>query len=159
VSGRVLSAAHAAVPEPDDPLDRLWHAATVLREHRGDGHVAALVTAGVTGSESVVWRAALEGGSMRAPMQTARGWTDAEWETARDRLRERGRLTTGGDATDAGRAAYAEVEACTDALAAGPWRELGERGTERCAALLEPLVARIWAVLPDDNPIPLRRAR
>jgi hypothetical protein len=159
VSGRVLAAAHAAVPAPDDPLDRLWHAATILREHRGDGHVAALVTAGVGGPESVVLRAAIEGGGMRAPMQAARGWTDAEWAATLDRLRDQDRVAADGAATDAGRAAYAEVEARTEELAAGPWRALGETGTERCATLLEPLVARIWPVLPEDNPIPLRRSR
>jgi hypothetical protein len=61
-------------------------------------------------------------------------------------------------ATDGGRALYADVEALTDELAAGPWRALGERDTERCAELLEPIVARIWPVLPEDNPIPLRRS-
>ncbi len=159
VSGRVLAAAHAAGPAPDEPLDRLWHAATILREHRGDGHVAALVTAGVGGAESVVLRAALEGGGMRVRMQEARGWTDAEWAATEDGLREKGRLTPDGAPTEAGRDVYAEVEARTNDLAAGPWRALGERDTERCAALLEPLVERIWAVLPEGNPIPLRRGR
>jgi hypothetical protein len=159
VSGRVLAAAHAAVPAPDEPLDRLWHAATILREHRGDGHVAALVTAGVAGDESVVLRAALEGGGMRERMQGARGWTDAEWAATGDRLRDQGRLTVSGEPTDAGRDVYAGVEALTDDLAAGPWRALGERDTARCAALLEPMVDRIWAVLPERNPIPLHRSR
>jgi hypothetical protein len=154
VSGRVLAAATAAVGEPGEPLDRLWYAATILREHRGDGHVIALVTAGFTGAESVVLRAALEGGGMRATMQAARGWTDEEWAAAEDRLRARGRL-----GTDAGRAAYAEVEQRTDALAAGPWDALGEKDTERCVTLLEPMVERLWPVLPPDNPIPLRPGR
>jgi hypothetical protein len=154
VSGRVLAAATAAVGEPGEPLDRLWYAATILREHRGDGHVIALVTAGFTGAESVVLRAALEGGGMRATMQAARGWTDEEWAAAEDRLRARGRL-----GTDAGRAAYAEVEQRTDALAAGPWDALGEKDTERCVTLLEPMVERLWPVLPRDNPIPLRPGR
>lgn len=153
----MLAAANAGLPWPDDPLDRLWHAATLLREHRGDGHVAALLAAGVTGAESVAWRSALEGGSMAAVTQPARGWTDDEWSAARDGLRSRGWLTPDGAATPAGRAAYAEVEAHTDALAAGPWRALGERDTERCVAALEPLVERLWPALPDDNPIPLRR--
>ncbi len=158
VSGRVLAAAHAAVPAPDGPLDRLWHAATILREHRGDGHVAALLTAGVSGDESVVLRSALEGGGMRERMQGARGWTDAEWAATEDRLRDQGRLTVSGEATDTGRDVYAGVEALTDELAAGPWRALGERDTARCAAFLEPMVDRIWPVLPEGNPIPLRRS-
>jgi hypothetical protein len=155
--GRVLAGANADLPWPAEPLDRLWHAATILREHRGDGHVAALLTAGVDGCESLVWRAALEGDGSRETMQPARGWTDLEWQSAEERLRDRGWLGADGSPTTAARTAYAQVEALTDQLAAGPWQRLGADATERCARLLEPIVARIWAVLPDDNPIPLRR--
>jgi hypothetical protein len=155
--GRVLAAAHADLPWPPDPVGRLWHAATILREHRGDGHVAALLTAGVDGCESLVWRVGVDGGGLRAVTQPARGWTDEEWQAAARRLERRGWLTAEGTATAAGRDAYAEVEALTDRLAATPWRHLGDAGTERCAELLAPLAARAWQVLPDDNPIPLRR--
>ena len=154
--GRVLAGANADLPWPGDPLGRLWHAATILREHRGDGHVAALLTAGVDGCESLVWRVALDGGP-RQTMQGARGWSDTAWQQAADRLRDRGWLTADGSATPAARAAYAEVEDLTDQLAAGPWRRLGSAATDRCARLLEPLTARIWTALPDDNPLPLRR--
>lgn len=155
--GRVLAGAYADLPWPHEPVARLWHAATVLREHRGDGHVAALLTAGVDGCESLVWRVGLDGGALREVTQPARGWTDDEWQAAAGRLERRGWLTAGGRATDAGRAAYEQVEALTDRLAAGPWERLGAAGTERCAALLAPLAERAWAALPDDNPIPLRR--
>ena len=154
--GRVLGGANADLPWPDDPLDRLWHAATILREHRGDGHAAALLTAGVDGCESLVWRTALDGGGQRDTMQRARGWTDPEWQQAAERLRDRGWLAADGAPTVAARTAHARMEALTDELAAGPWQRLGADATERCAGLLEPLVARIWAVLPEDNPIPLR---
>jgi hypothetical protein len=156
--GRVLAGANADLPWPDGPLDRLWHAATILREHRGDGHVAALLTAGVDGCESLVWRTALEGGGLRDSMQQARGWTDAEWQSAAGRLRDRGWLAADGAPTTAAQTAYTQVEALTDRLAAGPWQRLGTEVTERCARLLEPLAARIWPVLPEDNPIPLRRS-
>jgi len=151
--GRVLAGAYADLVWPVDPVGRLWHAATLLREHRGDGHVAALLTAGVDGTESLVWRVGVDGGRLREVSQPARGWTDEEWDAAAARLIDRGWLTAGGAATEAGRAAYDEVEALTDRLAAGPW----ETGAERCAELLAPLAERAWAVLPDDNPIPLRR--
>jgi len=154
--GRPLAGANADLPWPDDPLDRLWHAATILREHRGDGHVAALLTAGVDGCESLVWRAAVDGGGLRDSFQPARGWTDAEWAAATDRLRDRGWLAADGSATAAGRGAHADVEAVTDRLAAGPWQRLGAETTERCATLLEPIAARIWPLLPENNPIPLR---
>jgi hypothetical protein len=155
--GRVLAAAHADLPWPRDPIGRLWHAATILREHRGDGHVAALLTAGVDGCESLVWRVGLDGGRLREVTQPARGWTDDQWQAAARRLEERGWLTAGGAATAVGRDAYAEVEAVTDRLASAPWRHLGDAGTERCAGLLAPLTARAWQAVPEDNPIPLRR--
>ncbi|XVV14912.1 SCO6745 family protein [Actinoplanes sp. CA-131856] len=146
--GRVLAAAHADLPWPREPVARLWHAATILREHRGDGHVAALLTASVDGCESLVWRAGLDGGRLREVTQPARGWTDEEWRAAGERLADRGWLTSEGVATEAGRDAYAEVEALTDRLAAAPGKG---------AALLAPLTERVWTVLPEDNPIPLRR--
>jgi len=154
--GRVLGAANADLPEPPDPLDRLWQAAAVLRESRGDGHVAALLTAGVDGCESLVWRTAIEGGDLRVSMQQARGWTDDEWDAAAERLVRRGWVAADGSATEAGREAYARVETLTDQLAAGPWQRLGADGTRRCAELLEPLAAAARAVLPANNPIPLR---
>jgi hypothetical protein len=156
--GRVLAAANADLPWPADPLGRLWHAATILREQRGDGHVAALLTAGVDGNESVVWRCALEGGTLDASMRQARGWTDEQWQAATERLVDRGWLAANGTATPIAQAAYAQVETLTDELAAGPWRRLGTEQTQRCARLLEPLAARAWTVLPADNPIPLRPA-
>jgi hypothetical protein len=155
--GRVLAGANADLPWPEHPLDRLVHAATILREHRGDGHVAALLTAEVDGCESLVWRTALDGPQLRESTQPARGWTDPEWEAAAGRLRGRGWLAADGAATQPGRAAYVEVEALTDRLAAAPWRHLGPAATDRCAALLEPLAERVWPLLPDNNPIPLRR--
>jgi hypothetical protein len=155
--GRVLAGANADLPWPDGPLDRLWHAATILREHRGDGHVAALLTAGVDGCESLVWRTMLDGGRLRETVQQARGWSDGEWQAAAGRLRDRGWLAEDGSATTAARTAYAQVEALTDRLAAGPWQRLGAEASERCARLLKPLAARIWTALPEDNPIPLRR--
>jgi len=154
--GRVLGAAHADLPWPEDPVGRLWHAATILREHRGDGHVAALLTAGVDGCESVAWRSAIEGGRLREVTQPARGWTDQEWEAAVGRLAARGWSTADGTATAAGRDAYAEVEALTDRLASEPWRRLGAAGTDRCAELLTPLAIRAGRALPPDNPLPLR---
>ncbi|HEU4675732.1 MAG TPA: hypothetical protein VFS29_07080 [Motilibacteraceae bacterium] len=154
VAGRPLAAANAELPLPDDAVGRLWHAATVLREHRGDGHVALLAAAGVDGAESLVWRAARHGD--RSLLQPARGWTDEEWQAAAERLRERGWLDADG-LTPAGRAAHEELEARTDDLAAGPWRVLGEERTARLAALLEPLTAAAAAVMPFPNPVGVPR--
>jgi hypothetical protein len=153
VGGRVLAGANAELPWPQDPLDVLWQAATVLREQRGDGHVAALLVAGLDGCESLVWRAAVD--NDRRLLQPARGWSDQEWQAAADRLTDRGWLHADGRPTAVALAARVEIEAHTDALAAGPWRELGERGSDRLAGLLRPLADAAAGSLPFPNPIGL----
>jgi hypothetical protein len=153
VNGRVLAAANAALPWPEDPLDVLWQAVTVLREHRGDGHVAALLVAGLDGCESLVWRAAVD--SDRRLLQPARGWSDQDWDAAGARLTDRGWLHPDGRPTDVALAARTEIEAHTDALAAGPWRELGRSGTAGLAGLLHPLAEAAARSLPYPNPIGL----
>lgn len=152
--GRPLGAANAALPWPDEPLAVLWQAATVLREHRGDGHVAALLVAGLDGCESLVWRAAVD--SDRSILQPARGWSDQEWDAAAARLAARGWLDQEGDATAEAHAACARIEASTDALAAVPWRVLGPDRTQRLADLLRPLSAAAMNSLPKPNPIGLK---
>ncbi|HEU4422214.1 MAG TPA: hypothetical protein VFR67_06695 [Pilimelia sp.] len=152
-AGRVLGAANAALPRPTDPYARLWQFTTLLREHRGDGHVAALVAAGVTGCEAVVWRAALD--IPRATMQPSRGWTDGQWQAATGRLAERGWLDAEGAPTAAGRARYAEVEEATDLTAEAPWRRLGPAAVTRLAAVMRPLTLACAAAMPYPNPIGL----
>ncbi|CAI7977999.1 conserved hypothetical protein [Frankia sp. Hr75.2] len=152
VAGRVLGAANAALPWPEDPLEIIWHAATVLREHRGDGHVAALVTAGLDGPESLVWRVS-RGGTDRAFYQRIRGWTDEEWDAAADRLRARGWLDPTGTPTDAALRAARELEATTDRLARSPWDTLGPDATRRTAALLAPIAQATAPLLLWPNPV------
>jgi hypothetical protein len=153
VVGRPLAAANAALPWPEDPLDMLWQASTVLREHRGDGHVAALLVAGLGGCESLVWRAAVD--NDRRVLQPARGWSDEEWDAAVGRLAARGWLDGAGLATDVAVAARDQIEASTDVLAAGPWRALGGEGVARLAELLRPWSAAALSALPTPNPIGL----
>jgi hypothetical protein len=153
-AGRVLAAANRALPAPTAPLARVWHATTVLREHRGDGHNAALVAAGFDGCEVLVLRAGLD--LTRDALQPARGWTDDEWAAASDRLVARGWLEMDGRATHSGEAVYAEAEATTDRLAAEPWSVLAPAEIRRVAVLLEPLAAATRGVLPAINPIGLR---
>ena len=103
------------------------------------------------GCEALVLRGALD--LRRDFLQPARGWTDEEWQEAADRLAGRGWLDAESRATDAGRAALDEAERITDALAAGPWRALGEVGTERLAALLAPLTRAVFTEVPYPNAI------
>ncbi|WP_405694154.1 SCO6745 family protein [Streptomyces sp. NBC_01185] len=137
VTGRPLAAANAALPWPDAPRLVLWQAATILREHRGDGHVAALVEAGLDPVESLVSFAAV--GAARPEVFASRGWSAEEWESARARLAAKGLLEEDGTATAAGRALRAEVERRTDERAAQPWRALGPEERERLVELLGPL--------------------
>lgn len=116
LGGRVLAAAHADVPCPADPVDRLWWAATVLREYRGDSHVAALVGAGLDGAEANVLASAV--GLVDPERQrVSRDWTEAEWAAATDRLAARGWVDAAGCATPAGATARQVVEEHTDAVA------------------------------------------
>ncbi|MFD0338130.1 hypothetical protein ACFVH0_05465 [Streptomyces sp. NPDC127117] len=150
-AGRPLAAANAAMPWPEEPHLVLWQAATVLREHRGDGHLAALIGVGLDPVESLVSFAAI--GAARPEVFASRGWSDEEWRAARQRLVERGLLTEGGTATGAGRALRADVERRTDEAAAAPWQALGEEERERLVELLGPLwVAAIGSgLLPSET--------
>jgi hypothetical protein len=123
----------------------LWQAATVIRESRGDGHVAALVAAALDPIETLVLFAA-ERGLDPAYMRLARGWSEQEWDAAVARLGDRG-LMSAGAITDAGKALRADIESRTDALASAPWEALGPERTARLAELLTPLVL----ALADQN--------
>src|SRR3954447_17016266 len=107
VAGHPLFAANAGLPWPDEPRLAVWHAATLLREHRGDAHVAALTAAGLDGCEALVTHVAAAGPS-RAALQGNRGWTDEEWAAATSRLVARGWLED-GRLTGEGRAGRAAV--------------------------------------------------
>ncbi|MEV6163076.1 hypothetical protein AB0L71_14320 [Streptomyces sp. NPDC052052] len=150
-AGRPLAGANAALPWPDAPHLALWQAATILREHRGDGHIAALTGAGLDPVESLVSFAAI--GAARPEVFASRGWGDEEWCTGRQRLVVRGLLAEDGTATAAGRALRAEVERRTDEAAAAPWRALGAGERERLVELLGPLwVAAIGSgLLPSET--------
>jgi hypothetical protein len=156
-AGRVLAAADAALPVPEDGLARLWQAATVLREHRGDGHFAALATADIDGCEAVALRCLMD--LRRENMQPVRGWTDEAWDDALARLAARGWVDVDGDGggklTSAGREAHAAVETATDQAASRPWDRLGPEVTAEIAAVLTPLAQACASVLPFPSPIGL----
>ncbi len=158
--GRPLYAAHAAQPWPDDPLLALWHAATLVREHRGDGHVAALTVAGLPPLEAM-WTYGLTGrGTSLRFLRRTRGWTDEEWAAAADQLRQQGVVQDADPADDgmpggvegsglvltaAGEQLREELEATTALAALGAWRHLGLDGTRRLAELLRPMSRAVVA--------------
>ena len=154
VGGRALFAALTEVEHPASPLGRLWHATTLLREHRGDGHVIANVAHGVNGLGSHVLQVA-SGAVPRARLQAARGWTDDEWEATATVLASRGWLAEDGRLTNQGRAGHAAIAELTDRLAAEPWVALGPERTERLHDLLASLAPHVVGdhAVPGVSPI------
>lgn len=141
--GRPLYAAHADLPWPEEPHLALWHAITLLREFRGDGHIAVLVGEEVTGLEAAVLHVALGDTWTRKGLQATRAYSDEEWDTAVAGLGDRGWLTPDGQFTDAGRAHRQRVEDATDRLALPAWQAVGEDGAARLRAVVRPLVQAV----------------
>ncbi|MFJ1763019.1 hypothetical protein ACIOD2_22090 [Amycolatopsis sp. NPDC088138] len=156
--GRPLAAAWSAVPRPSGVLGRLWLAATILREHRGDGHVLAAVHAGLSGLETTLTHIG-DGVIGRDDVQPHRGWSDEDWTQAVDGLRDRGVLDAGGRLTDAGLALRRGVEDDTDRLAAAPVEALGEAGVARVVELAVPLSRAVvdTGLVPVPNPMGVPR--
>jgi hypothetical protein len=124
--GRPLYAAHAALPWPDSVHGRLWHAVTLLREYRGDGHIAALVANDLTGIEALITHTAAGIGFSVDFAKALRGWSDEQWSSAVGRLRERGLVDAEGVLTGAGADLRSRIEDDTDRLAYAPWRLLSD---------------------------------
>lgn len=140
VAGRPLSAAHADLRWPDAPHLVLFHGLTVLREHRGDGHIAALLGEGLSALEALVTHTATGRGFTVAAAKATRGWSDEEWDAAAAALVDRGVMTPEGGLTEEGGALRRRVEEATDRMAAQPWQALGEDGATRLAELGRPWV-------------------
>jgi hypothetical protein len=143
-AGLPLFAANAEVAPPADPVAALWQAATTLREHRGDGHVALLTAAGLDGCEALVLFSASEH-TDPAMFQRSRGWSADDWAAASDRLCVRLLLDGDGNLTDQGRSLRQEIERDTDALAIRPYLALGERAVDAMLAALSPAARSIAA--------------
>lgn len=146
LAGRPLAAANAGTDLPEASFARAWQALTVLREYRGDGHIAALLVADVGPVEALVLYAAWQSTVSARFLKATRGWDDAAWPAAEERLRDRGWLDTRGALTDLGRQERDAIEEATDRLAAAPFEALGRDGTTRLFELARPL-----AVALNDN--------
>jgi hypothetical protein len=156
--GRPLAAAWSSLPRPADPVAALWLAATVLREHRGDGHVLAGVASGLRGLDATLTLVAT-GAVSRAMMQPSRGWSDEDWSASARRLQARGLLDSGGRLTKTGGAQRRDLEDLTDRLAAGPVERLGSTGVERAIELATSVSRNLVdiGVIPVPNPIGVPR--
>jgi hypothetical protein len=128
--GRPLYAAHASLPWPDAPHLELWHAATLLREFRGDGHIAALVAAGIGPLTALVLHAGT-GLVPPAVLRSTRAWPDDQWDAEVARLQALGWIDGDGALTDEGKAQRGAVEDETNAVAVAPYAHLGADGCAR----------------------------
>ncbi|OXM54372.1 SCO6745 family protein [Amycolatopsis alba] len=147
VEGRALYAALRALPVPQAPLARLWHAATLLREHRGDGHIVALLAEGIGGTEAHVLHAL----SVDMPAHEfgrIGHLPAAQLDAVIDGMRDRGLVGADGWLTSAGRAAKERVEAMTDRLAEAPYNALDADEIDRLVKELEPISAAVQADFP-----------
>jgi hypothetical protein len=140
--GRPLYAAHAALDWPDEAHLALWHGVTLLREFRGDGHIAALLGAELSGLDALITHTATGRGFTSAAAKATRGWSDDEWSAGEDGLRDRGLIDDGG-LTLEGANLRESIEADTDELGAAPWRQLGDAGVERLTELGRALTRQI----------------
>jgi hypothetical protein len=156
--GRPLFAANLALPWPDDPLTALWHATTLLREQRGDAHVAVLTAAGISGRESNVLHSAA-GRVPREYMARARDYDETEWRHHEQRLAERGLLNDDGSLTVAGRELKDRIESDTDAIAVSALDALSDDEVETLFQALTPITRAVIAGgdVPAITPMDLRR--
>lgn len=142
-TGRPLAAANAAVAAPGTPYGDLWQALGVLREHRGDGHVALLVAERVGPVEALVLYAGWQEKVSRRFLQRSRLWDDAAWDAAAAALRTRGWLDDSDRLTDEGSTTRERLEGATDELASGPYEALGVARSQQLFALLRPLAVAL----------------
>jgi hypothetical protein len=158
LEGRPLFAANLALDWPDEPLAKLWHAVTLLREHRGDAHVAVLVASGVSGRESNVLHA-LAGKVDAANIRRSRDYDDEQWRRHLEQLRQRGLVDVDGQLTEAGRDLKQRIEDATDRLALAGLDALDDVEVESLFQALTPITRKVVAGgdVPATTPMGLNR--
>jgi Helix-turn-helix family len=143
--GRALAAGTASVPLPDDKATRLWQLVAIIREWRGDNHIALLVTAGLDAVECLVMDAVVAKGTTSF-LKTTRGWSDEEWGEATARLHKRGLVSEDGTPTQDGIDMRLGIESATDDADMPLWDLVGEK---RALDLHESLKKVIAALIED----------
>lgn len=138
LAGRPLAAANAVLDLPEAPYARLWQVLTTIREHRGDGHVALLTSAGMNPVEVLVVAANWQERLSRKFLQFSRMWSDEAWAEGEELLRERGWLDDDG-LTEECIEWRDGIEDLTDELASDPWAEIGDEDAEALFRLLTPI--------------------
>lgn len=143
--GRPLAAAHLDLEWPTAPHVVLWHAMSILREHRGDGHVAMLVANELDGLDALVSHTASGRGFVMPFAMASRGWSQEQWDASAARLADRGILDGDGGLTDAGNALRKRIEDDTSRLGNAPWAHLGADGAARLGEIGGRLVVALVA--------------
>jgi hypothetical protein len=158
LDGRPLFAANLALRWPDEPVAKLWHAVTLLREQRGDGHVAVLTSLGISGRESNVLHAAA-GKVPKEFIMRSRDYDDDQWAIYRDRLIGRGLLDKHDALTAAGHDLKQRIENTTDALALGALDALDDDEVETLFRSLTPITRKVVSAgdVPAATPMGLSR--
>ena len=139
-----MYAALRTVPIPDEVVARLFHAASLLREHRGDGHIAALMIEGVGGLEAHVLLA-LDMDMPAKDFGRIHHLPAAQLAAVIDGMRDRGLIGADGWLSEEGHTVKQRVEAFTDDLAAKPYETLDPAELDELMAALEPLATRLLA--------------
>ncbi|WP_370324751.1 hypothetical protein [Euzebya sp.] len=142
--GRPLAAANRRVPPPGTPWAALWQALAVVREHRGDGHVALLVAEDLAPVDALVLYSAWQSNVSRRFLQRSRLWDDEAWAAGEARLRSRGLLDDDGLTAD-GEVFRGHLEQRTDELAAAPWVAIGADASLLLFDLMVPVVRAMAA--------------
>ena len=143
--GRPMYAAQEALGWPDEPHVALWHAATLLREFRGDGHVALLVSRGVDPMTALITHTATGGGFVEPAAKTLRGWSDEQWAQAARRVADAGLIDADGRLTQRGLDLREDLEDETNRLAEAPWQRLGSERADRLRDLAAGLSKQLIA--------------
>ncbi len=158
LDGRPLFAANAALPWPTEPLATLWHATTLLREQRGDAHVAVLTSSGLSGRECNVLHAAA-GRVPQEMIMRSRDYDEEQWRHYQDRLVTRGLLDSHGALTDAGREFKQRLEDTTDEVALSALDGLDDAEVDRLFQTLTPITRAVVAAgdVPAATPMGLSR--
>jgi hypothetical protein len=143
--GRPLYAAHAELPWPATACGQLWHAITLLREYRGDGHIGALLTRELTGLQALITHSATGIGFTNQFARRLRGWSNEEWDAAVEGLQDRGLLDASGALTPSGTELRDRIEDLTDDLAYPPWRTIPDDQAEEVGRLAKVLREAVLA--------------
>jgi hypothetical protein len=145
VEGRPMYAGLRSLPMPEEPVARLWFAANMLREHRGDGHIVALVCEQIDRTEAHVLSTLRSGLHPAESFGRIHHLPPAYLARVMDGLRDRGLVDLAGHLTEAGRATKDPIESLTDVLAEAPYRGLDPHELVELITVLEPLSVRLQA--------------